>query len=139
MKDGRSPLDVMIGNMRFWDAESDRLLNKLENFATLVANGVITEPEQIKEGMKLLRLMLNARDKAQECAVDAAPYVHPRLAAIVPKPADDPDNQMIGGLPPIVLDVHFETVPTKALTAPIIGNEQPAPVVVQGDEVIVDG
>jgi hypothetical protein len=38
--------------------------------------------ELLKERNDLTRKMLTARENAQSCAVDAAPYVHPRFQSI---------------------------------------------------------
>jgi hypothetical protein len=95
------PLDVMMSNMRFWHRESQRLEEKIIE----LANTANLTPDEKKGAMKALGAFLAARDKAQECARDAAPYVHPRLAAMVPKPDSDDDK-----LPPVAFDVTFTTV-----------------------------
>jgi hypothetical protein len=61
---GRTPLDVMLNNMRWADQEADRLL----------ATG--------SEALETNRAVLQLKELACEWARDAAPYVHPRLAAI---------------------------------------------------------
>lgn len=73
-----APLDVMFDNMLFWFRQSKKTTAKLE---TLLESA---KPDDAKrdEAIKLLRSMLAARERAQQCAVDAAPYVHPRLAAV---------------------------------------------------------
>lgn len=75
---GKSPLDVMLDNMRFADEEAARVLG------TLIDRGSPL-PEDFIEFKELLRL----RSLAQDCAKDAAPYVHPRLASIEHKGDDD--------------------------------------------------
>jgi hypothetical protein len=64
---GKTPLDVMLENMRRTDSEAEKL-------AAEIAAGHAT-------GESFTRLV-QLRRLAQECAAEAAPYVHPRLAAI---------------------------------------------------------
>lgn len=68
---GMTPLDVMLDNMRFAYGEAGELLNNL--LKVRVATG-----EDIDEFKSMVRF----RQIAQECAKDAAPYLHPRLAAV---------------------------------------------------------
>ena len=75
---GEAPLNVMINNMLFWFKQAQTFSVKLEKL--LVSEG--DEDEKRGEGIKLLRTLLAARENAQSCAVDAAPYCHPRLATI---------------------------------------------------------
>lgn len=71
------PLDVMLANMDFWIGAAERLGQRLvelahsSNFA-----------EQRTEVMSIARELLAARDKAERCAVDAAPYRHPKLTSV---------------------------------------------------------
>ncbi len=68
--EGLSPLEVMIDNMRFAHQGAEGFLRKLIDSETPI------------EGFDAYKEMLKLRDLAQECAKDAAPYMHPRLAAI---------------------------------------------------------
>jgi hypothetical protein len=61
----------MLENMRFYHSEADRLL------AIIVAGKKPTV--ELVEAMKG---MCEFRSEAQKCAVDAAVFVHPRLAAV---------------------------------------------------------
>lgn len=83
---GVTPIDVMLGNMRYYHDRAEDFDKKLEQIAEVMT------PQQIAAGgeqvMNVLRLVAKIgefRMKAQECAVDAAPYVHPRLAALAIK------------------------------------------------------
>jgi len=63
---GKTPLDVMLDNMRFAHEQAERLMEDLnEGSATT----------QLSEVMKW-------RQIAQEAAKDAAPYVHPKLSSV---------------------------------------------------------
>jgi hypothetical protein len=89
---GRSPLDVMMDNMWFWFDRSREMETMLkEQFEELRANQGVLSAEELAEDRKrafgLLATFLAARENAQKCAVDAAPYVHPRLQSIAFKPA----------------------------------------------------
>jgi hypothetical protein len=44
--------------------------------------GKIKNDDDRREAMSLARMFLSARDNAQRCAVDCAPYVHARLQAV---------------------------------------------------------
>lgn len=79
LDDGESPLDVMIDNLKFWFRQSVRLSAKLEKF---LENADASDPDILAQAAKMLQTLLMARDKAQVCAVDAAPYCHPKLASI---------------------------------------------------------
>lgn len=74
---GITPIEVMLDNMRFYYEKADVLL-------TAIVAGVKGEGKSKKPPMELLEMMKEMgsfRDKAQACAVDAGPYVHPRLSA----------------------------------------------------------
>src|SRR3990167_2995559 len=68
-KSGATPLEIMIENMRFAH----------ENGAAVLAKIMRGEDGSDVDALKEL---LRFRQMAQECAKDAAPYVHPRLAAV---------------------------------------------------------
>lgn len=68
---GITPLEVMLENMVFAHQEASGLLQRL-------LDGGAETPEGFNEMKELLRF----RAIAQEAAKDAAPYLHPRLAAI---------------------------------------------------------
>lgn len=99
-----TPLDVMIDNMLYWRKQALRLGTLLDEKHELILlfRNVEATPETMKEFMNLLRdyneighQLLAARDKSQDCAADAAPYVHPRLTTVAVK---TPNHQG---------DVHF--------------------------------
>jgi hypothetical protein len=76
----------MLKNMERFDFEADGLYSKLTN---MIENGKPSSKAPRKEHieffdkvMDLMGKMRECRLDAQRCATDAAPYVHPRLAAI---------------------------------------------------------
>lgn len=74
---GVTPLEVMLENMRFYHQKADVL-------QTAVLAKVAKVSLKSKEALELLeefKELGENRMKAQSCAVDAAPYVHPRLSA----------------------------------------------------------
>jgi hypothetical protein len=75
--DKESPLDVMFDNMLFWHRQSRDLGAKLDAIC-----GKIKNEDDRREAMSLARMFLSARENAQRCAVDCAPYVHARLQAV---------------------------------------------------------
>lgn len=106
----------MIRNMKFWDEQSQRIGEQLENLVIpMPAEDDTKEQLQKKdefrrEAVVLLRTFLAARENAQRCAVDAAPFVHPKLQSIsinkqttkttikmtIPAPADDKERTYRG-------------------------------------------
>lgn len=74
---GESPLDIMWDNMRFWWKHVRDLEPQLR---AMVVN--VQDPEARKEAFSLLGQLLTARQNAQVCAVDMAPYCHPKLATV---------------------------------------------------------
>lgn len=79
--DGKTPLEVMLSNMRHFDnlAESaERVLAEMtaETIAELPAD------KQFERLLAEVKKAAGFRDSAQGCARDAAPYIHPRLTAI---------------------------------------------------------
>ena len=74
---GYSPLDIMMDNLIFWHGTAKKFGEQLER---MVLDGI--DEEERENALKLLRQFLAARENSQRCAVDAAPYVHPKLASI---------------------------------------------------------
>ena len=72
-----SPLDIMFDNMLFWHHQSKNLGAKLDAIC-----GKIRNDDDRREAMSLARMFLAARENAQRCAVDCAPYVHAKLQAV---------------------------------------------------------
>jgi len=85
MKHGMSPLEVMLDNMRFAHAGATNCLEKL--IEKHDANPI--------EMFDAYKEMLKLRAMAQEAAKDAAPYMHPRLAAIEHTGADGGPIQLV--------------------------------------------
>lgn len=78
IQEGVHPLEVMLDNMRFYH-------ERMAVLQTAVVAKVSKVSLKSKEAMELLnefKELGEARMKAQACAVDAAPYVHPRLSAV---------------------------------------------------------
>lgn len=88
--EGVTPLEVMLENMRFAHMEAGTLL------ANLLAGGAETP-----EGFDQLKELLKYRGMAQEAAKDAAPYIHPRLAAVEHTGGDGGPIQVTG------VELHF--------------------------------
>ena len=75
--DKESPLDVVFSNMIFWHRQSRDLGAKLDAIC-----GKIKNEDDRREAMSVARNFLSAREAAQRCAVDCAPYVHAKLQAV---------------------------------------------------------
>jgi hypothetical protein len=81
IEEGVTPLEVMLNNMRFYVAEADKMLAK-----------IIAGKEPTIELVEALKGLTSFRNRAEECAVDAAPYVHAKLATHTI--SGDPDNPL---------------------------------------------
>jgi hypothetical protein len=95
---GNAPLDIMLGNMMFWHSHSenlkDRILALLDEAQSAKAAGDAEGPD-LEKLQQLVKNHLEARLNSQECAKDAAPYVHPRLSSIAIKPAGNTDDVIV--------------------------------------------
>jgi hypothetical protein len=67
----------MVENMLFFH-------EKAANLGLQLAELVVTETDAETRAnlVKLVRELLNAREQSQKCAVDAAPYIHAKLASL---------------------------------------------------------
>lgn len=73
LKDGITPLEVILNDMRFYHGLAETKLQRLN------------EAENIKDKAKIFRVVDGFKSKARECAKDAAPYIHPKLANVEAK------------------------------------------------------
>jgi hypothetical protein len=74
----------MFDNMLFWHRQSKDLGAKLDAIC-----GKIKNEDDRREAMSLARMFLSARENAQRCAVDCAPYVQrsrPRIHSYARRP-----------------------------------------------------
>lgn len=81
----------MIENMEFWRKAAVELGERLDG---IISKNKFPKSERI-QFLKLLRDFIDARSKAQSCAVDAAPYVHPKLSSIAMRPVGSKDIKLI--------------------------------------------
>jgi predicted ATPase len=83
-KAGVTPIEVMAFNLKFWYEAASSLTDRVKEFLqdNDPKNLGDNAPELIKELNANIKNMLFARERAQECAVDMAPYRHPRLANV---------------------------------------------------------
>lgn len=81
IKAGETPLDIMLENMRFYHKQAEVIYNEVD-WLLAKAKTDNVDFEQVKELTERIEKMGRYRDKAQGCAVDAAPFIHPKLAAI---------------------------------------------------------
>ena len=87
-----NPVLVMLANMRFYHRRAEAFTEKLELLAeSMTAMDIASGAANVIEVLKLINKVGDFRMKAQSCAVDAAPYCHPRLASIEFK--QQPDSE----------------------------------------------
>jgi len=96
----------MYENMLFWHQEAVRLGTRLNEFVTdyersLAGGGAqLLDVDGLQRIREMLGHFLRARDMSEKCATDAAPYIHPKLAAITVEKDVQRRIRIIGGLPP---------------------------------------
>jgi hypothetical protein len=92
LKPGKTPLDIMIRNMLHYDEKADELMAEI-----IKALHFSKKKPDAMELLDKLKALNDMRMQAQKCAVDAAPFVHPKLSNIemkvdsapVERPADE--------------------------------------------------
>lgn len=82
---GKAPLEVMLENMRHFQKvalDAEATLAGLTYDEFMGRHGDATPAEQFKALLAEVKKTAGLRAMAQECARDAASYMHPKLAAI---------------------------------------------------------
>lgn len=86
-KSGRSPIDIMLKNMWWWDEQADAIGEQIQ--LSMADLQLVTDDakklEELGKLKKKLDAFTHARDKAQACAVDAAPFCHAKLQSVALK------------------------------------------------------
>src|SRR3954467_15326950 len=88
LAEGKAPLEIMLDNMRHFQQVALDAEATLEGLTAAEFTGKVTAEtpeEQFKALLAQVKKTVSFRQVAQECARDAAPYVHPKLASIVHK------------------------------------------------------
>jgi hypothetical protein len=85
----------MHANMLFWCNETEALVERIQSLAAKE-----DDPQQRREIVGMLRALLSARENAQRCAVDAAPYVHPKLQSVATQHSEETVEVTMTILPP---------------------------------------
>lgn len=80
IKSGKVPLRVMINNMIFYDEKAVHLEGMMAD--ALADNAKRFSEKGFIKSLELMTQLGDARMKAQKCACDAAPFLHPRLSAV---------------------------------------------------------
>lgn len=81
--ENKSPLEIMLENMRHFQQVAMDAEAVLEGMTAEEITGRAMEPdEQFKTLLAEVKKAAGLRNMAQECARDAAPYIHPRLASV---------------------------------------------------------
>jgi hypothetical protein len=83
MATGKTPLEVMLDNMRHFQQVALDAEAVIEGLTTQEMTGVEVSPdEQFKSLLAQVKKAAGLRQMAHECARDAAPFLHPRLNAV---------------------------------------------------------
>lgn len=84
MAEGKTPLEVMLDNMRHFQQvalDAEAVLDGL-SAEEIIGGGLMTPEEQFKLLLAKAKQAAGLREKAHECARDAAPFMHARLANV---------------------------------------------------------
>lgn len=93
--EGKTPLEVMLDNMRHFQQaamDAEAILEGLTADEFIGAPTERTPEEQFRALLAEVKKAAGLRQMAQDCARDAAGYMHPRLAAIEHKGLNDKRN-----------------------------------------------
>jgi hypothetical protein len=77
----RTPLEIMLDNMRYWDAAADRIAKQLD--ALIIR---LDDATAVRQAADLVKDFVAAKNKSQACAEAAAPYYHGRLQSVSSPP-----------------------------------------------------
>jgi hypothetical protein len=83
---GISPLEVMLHNMRFAHSGVDVVLQKI---LAGELDGMVAEEGGEDVRLGALRSALKLAEFSQKCAIDAAPFIHPRMSPTDGKAKDE--------------------------------------------------
>jgi hypothetical protein len=107
------PLEVMLTNMHFYHNHSEQFFADL---GKLMADRHAT-PDQL---LRVMDKFLACRANAQKCAVDAAPYVHPKLSAVRVEAQPDAkqlaDTELLGALTAVREQIMSDAEPEPELS-----------------------
>lgn len=81
---GVMPIEVMLSNMRFYHGEAGKLIVELQEKKQVLEEEEVVEDqvEALRDLAQVFAKLSNTRMLAQQCAVEAAPYCHPKLANV---------------------------------------------------------
>jgi hypothetical protein len=107
LETGKSPLEIMLENMRHFQQVALDAEAILEGLTVEQMGGGKLEPEeQFKLLLAQAKKAAGLRQMAQECARDAAPYVHARLSAVTMQ--GDPERPIEAKLTVAFVSAHPE-------------------------------
>lgn len=72
----------MLQNMNYYHNAGQSVMEKMEKLLPVLQERAGKDVEMVQEFMKMLQLASSFRERAQDCAVDAAPYLHAKLSAV---------------------------------------------------------
>lgn len=96
LAEGKAPLEVMLDNMRHFQQVAFDAEATLEGLTVAEFTGKVTAEtpeEQFKQLLAQVKKTAGFRQLAQDCARDAAPFIHAKLASIEHKGALDITTQ----------------------------------------------
>lgn len=83
MAEGRTPLEVMLENMRHFQKVAEDAEAVIAGLTVAEISGENVSPEeQFKAMLAKVKQAAGYRNMAHECARDAAPFIHAKLASV---------------------------------------------------------
>lgn len=108
LAEGKSPLEVMLENMRHFQKVALDAEATLEGLTVSEFTGKVsadTPEEQFKALLAQVKKTAGFRQMAQECARDAAPFMHARLAAVTIGGDEESPLKLIHRIERVIKDV----------------------------------
>jgi len=108
LAEGTSPLEVMLENMQHFQKVARDAEAVLEGLTVQEFTGKVTAEtpeEQFKALLAQVKKTAGFRQMAQECARDAAPFVHAKLAAVTIGGDDESPIKLIHRIERVITDV----------------------------------
>lgn len=104
---GITPIEVMLENMRWAHEKASGLLGDINNMVKEqeAARVVTTDGEdKVETIFDVYREMIRLKSMAQDCARDAAPYIHPRYTTITVSDDDESPDAHISVIKRVLVD-----------------------------------
>lgn len=106
---GITPIEVMLENMRWAHGAALTLVGDInemvkQNETTRIVRKEGDDEDKFESVFDMYREMIRLKSMAQDCARDAAPYIHPRYTTITVSDDDDSPDAQITAIKRVIVD-----------------------------------